>query len=685
LKNKDELLNEIEIYKKAREREKNARLQADQLLEEKTRELYLAHQELTQKYQELEKHASELELFQSLSRISQGTQTLNEVLQFLVDAICKLEKWPVGHVFLLKEGADKELVPSDIWYFDSEKDYHELHKITSDMHFEIGESLPGITLATEEPLYIEDVQNDSNYFRAKVCKNLGIRGTFCVPLKCNNKVLAIVEFFIPETHEEPTKGFSLINSFVRQLETLLERQQAQEQARESSLKLQQALVEVQQMAHHDPLTNLPNRRQFELTLKRNIASAKRYHKNLALLFVDLDNFKSINDRLGHDVGDLLLIEVGRRLQANVRTEDFVARIGGDEFAITLDSTAMEEAEVVAEKLIRSLKDPFKIANHDIIVSISIGISSFPESGSDYITLHKNADIAMYKAKELGRDNYKRFDITLETQYKKQLDIENDIDFALEKNEFFLVYQPIYDLLTKKIFGMEVLLRWQNDEHGLILPEEFIPIAEERGTIIPIGEWVLKEACIQYMKWRNEIKLDCKLLINISPRQLKDKSFLNSVVKITNETQMPLDKLEFEVTEAVLMSSPEESEDVLKKLSDLGIKIAIDDFGMGYSSLNRLKSLPISSLKIDKSFIQDIGTQGSNDLIVKSIIALAKELHIQMIAEGIEAKSQLNFLLDQNCPEGQGYYFAHPLTKNEMKKAFLENAGQFSDSSTPPKS
>lgn len=670
LKNSDVVV-EIETYKKARIRDKEARLAAEKLLEDKTRDLYTANQELKKKYSELERYSSELELFLSLSKLSQGTLNLEKVLQFFMDAVCKLEKWPAGHVYIPKQGNNNELVSAGIWHLDDKKKYKELYDITMAMTFQMGEGFPGIVVKTGKSLYIKNIEKDSRYLRTPVCKKVGIRGAFGIPLKCFDRIVALVEFFIPEGYIKNQRGIDLVLNFVHQLETLLEREDAQEEARISNLKLQEALIEVQQMAHHDSLTNLPNRRQFELTFKRDIASSNRYHKKLSLLYIDVDNFKSVNDRLGHDIGDLLLIEISMRLQASIRTGDFVARLGGDEFAILLAETSKEDAGVVAEKIISHLSKPCKIANHDIGISVSIGIASFPDGGLDYVTLCKNADIAMYKAKEIGKNNYKYYDVTLESQYKKRLDIENNVEFALHKNEFFLVYQPIYALDTQQIFGMEVLLRWEYPEYGLVSPEEFIPIAEEKGSIVAIGEWILKTACQQYMEWYHELDLRCKLLVNISPRQLKDKNFFDHVLKILSETGMPYNSLEFEITETALMNNPEESEEILKKLERLGIKIAIDDFGTGYSSLNRLKSLPISALKIDKSFIQDIGIQDNNDLIVKSIIALARELSLQAIAEGVEEKSQLEFLVTNHCPEAQGYYFNHPLTKEEMKRVFLE--------------
>lgn len=372
------------------------------------------------------------------------------------------------------------------------------------------------------------------------------------------------------------------------------------------------------MAHHDFLTGLPNRRQFETTLKKELASAQRHDHRLVLLYIDLDKFKAVNDQMGHDVGDLFLKEVASRLKSALRTEDFLARLGGDEFAIIALVSSPEYAQSIAEKLQQQVSGPCKISGYDLMISLSIGISSYPEAGTSYTDLCKNADIALYKAKEMGRNAYKFFDSSLEKDYKRRLDIERDIVQALKKEEFFIVFQPVYQLLTQKLRGLEVLLRWQHPLYGLIPPDEFLPIAEEKGVMVSIGEWVLRTACEQYMELFQTINLECALLINLSVMELKNSKFLEFVTKILKETQIPPHVLEFEVTEATIMSNQVNCEKIFNGLRNLDIKVAIDDFGTGYSSLKWLKLLPISSLKIDRSFIEEIGNMDNNDLIIKSI-------------------------------------------------------------------
>lgn len=657
-------LSALETYQQAYAREKKARLQAEQLLEDKTRELYSANQTLTEQYRFLSRHAAELELFLSLARFSLEKINFESIMQFFIDAICKLGNWPVAHVFVLNN--DNELISSGIWYFDDAKKYSELYEVTTAMSFPPGVGFPGRVVAEGKLIYIEDVTNCSYYRRPQVCKKLNLRGTLGVPIRCYGKVIAVVEVFTPDFYHADRHLHELLGSFARQLEILLERLSAEDEARENNLKLQQALAEVQQLAHYDIITGLANRLQFELTLKRELERSKHYKHKFALLYIDLDHFKLINDQYGHNVGDLLLREVATRLKSSIRKEDFAARLGGDEFAVIIKQVEkFEDAAIVAKSILENLKKSYQIDQHAIAITASIGISGYPEMGGELIALYKNADIAMYNAKKNGRDNYQYFTTMLQQQSERVLSLETSLHLALKKKEFFLMYQPIFDLQTKKIKGMEVLLRWQHPEYGVILPDEFVAFAEDKNLIVSIGEWVLGEACRQYMEWHSaNPRINYLLMINVSTRQLKDSTFVPFVKKILAETGISPYLLEFEVTETALMDELEESEKILSELRKLGINIAIDDFGTGHSSLSRLRQLTVSTLKIDKSFIKNLNEDDDN-LIVKSIIMLAKGLNLRLVAEGVETVSQERFLQKNNCSEVQGYYYSHPLKADEI--------------------
>jgi diguanylate cyclase (GGDEF)-like protein len=408
LKNED-LLKDLETYKQAYQREKKIRLESERLLENNSRELYVSNQELNKQYQQSEQRAAELEFFLSLARVAQQKLTLKKTLQFYVEAICKLTRWPVGHVYAPKNTDNYVLTSLNIWQLDDKDAYKSLYNTSTKMNFKIDEVLPGRILRTGEVLFIEDVANAPLYMRAKVCQKLKLRSTLGIPIKCYGKVVAIAEFFMPETYCQDQQMHNLVFSFTQQLETILERLKSEEEARENYIKLQRALAEVQKLAYYDPVTGLANRRQFEISLKQEIARAKRYHYTFALLYLDLDYFKSINDTFGHDIGDLLLQEVASRLQTNVRAGDIVARLGGDEFAIILGQLkTAKNAGAIAAQLLKSLRKPCKLAHHDVSVSFSIGIACYPEAGQDPVLLCKSADLALYQAKGAGRNRYQCF-------------------------------------------------------------------------------------------------------------------------------------------------------------------------------------------------------------------------------------------------------------------------------------
>ena len=421
------------------------------------------------------------------------------------------------------------------------------------------------------------------------------------------------------------------------------------------------------LAQHDFLTGLPNRVLLTERLSRAIGQARRHDKRVALMFIDLDYFKHINDSLGHAVGDQLLQMVAERLKICVRDTDTVCRQGGDEFVILL--TEIEEtrdAAPVAEKILAAFSDPCLIAGNELHVTLSVGISIYPDDAQDADGVMKNADTAMYHAKANGRNNYQFFTPEMNTLAVRRLFIEGNLRRALKQGEFMLYYQPKIDLITGLMIGSEALIRWQDPEHGLLHPNQFVPIAEESGLIVPIGSWVLREACRQVCAWQDSGLLAVPVSVNISAVEFRHKNFLEGVATILRETGMLPSFLELEVTESILMQDAESSASVLESLKTMGMQLAIDDFGTGYSSLSYLKRFPINTLKIDQSFVQDLGIDVDDASIVSAMIGMGKSLKQRVIAEGVETEAQLAFLRALQCDEGQGFLFGHPLPADQFE-------------------
>jgi diguanylate cyclase (GGDEF)-like protein/PAS domain S-box-containing protein len=414
-------------------------------------------------------------------------------------------------------------------------------------------------------------------------------------------------------------------------------------------------------AQHDFLTDLPNRMLSNDRLAQSIAMARRHGKQLAVIFLDLDHLKHINDSLGHAIGDRVLQAVAQRLVACVRSSDTVSRQGGDEFVILLSEVEhAKDAAFTAEKMRIALTAPYFIEQHDLHVSVSMGISVYPDDGQDAETLIKCADIAMYHAKESGRDNFQFFRQDMNVRAAERQSVEGHLRRALERHEFVLHYQPTVNLATGAIDGAEALVRWNHPEHGLTLPAQFIPIAEDCGLIVPIGQWVLREACLQARAWL-DLGLPFKQMsVNISDVEFHSNDFLDGVRAILRDTGLEPRYLELELTESVLMHDAASTSSVLEELSVMGVQLAIDDFGTGYSSLSYLRRFPIDTLKIDKSFVQDLTIDLDDPTIVSAVIAMGKSLKQRVIAEGVETRPQLEFLQRQHCNGGQGYYFSRPV-------------------------
>ncbi len=422
---------------------------------------------------------------------------------------------------------------------------------------------------------------------------------------------------------------------------------------------------IRRLANYDPLTNLPNRTLFGDRVGQAIRQAERTKEPLALMFLDLDRFKHINDTLGHDYGDKLLIEIGKRLEGAVRLQDTVSRLGGDEFVLLLPNTPSGGALVVAEKLLASVCEPCIIGNHELSVTPSIGVAMYPTDGKAFESLSKSADVAMYRAKREGRNTYRFFTQEMQDRSARQIQLEAMLRHAIKRDELSLHYQPQIDLASGDCVGVEALLRWKNPELGQISPGEFIPLAEETGLILPIGEWVLNTAARQMRAWLDAgspIKL---VAVNVSAVQLRQKDLPDVISRCLADADLPAEYMELELTESAAFANPELAFAMLAQLRSRGLMLSIDDFGTGYSSLSYLRRIEIDKLKIDQSFVRDLGKDPEDETLVNAIISMARSLRLKTIAEGVETVEQLEYLRRQGCNEVQGYYFSKPLPAPEL--------------------
>lgn len=432
------------------------------------------------------------------------------------------------------------------------------------------------------------------------------------------------------------------------------------------------------LATHDSLTSLPNRFMFSQILNLAIESAHRYHRKLAVFFIDLDRFKNINDTLGHEAGDFLLCEMAARLKQCLRASDVVGRLGGDEFVILLpEPESTEQIATVAQKILSASLNPIDINGQECRVTASIGICVYPDDGKDEQALMKNADIAMYRAKEEGKNNYQFYSPDIEARSLERLVLENNLRMALERNEFFLHYQAKRNLQTGEIAGVEALVRWQHPELGVISPAQFIPLAEETGLIVLIGRWVLKTACAQNVAWLKQGLPPLCMAVNLSVRQFFDEHLINDVADALRESGMQPELLEMEITEGMVMQDAERAIRILTAIKALGVRLAIDDFGVGYSSLAQIKRFPIDTLKVDSSFIRDIPQNREDRAITEAIIAMGRTLSLTVIAEGVETKEQEAFLRDHNCDQSQGYYFSKPISPEDFVSFMKKHAASTS--------
>jgi diguanylate cyclase (GGDEF)-like protein len=451
-----------------------------------------------------------------------------------------------------------------------------------------------------------------------------------------------------------------------------------------SIERKKSEKRILQLAFYDSLTGLPNQTSYRDRLQQVIAHARRYNRIAAVLFLDLDNFKRINDTLGHRAGDHLLKLVSERLNGTIRSSDSlsrnrsdklqttVARQGGDEFTLILTEIRNpEDAAKVAHRLVSKLSEPYKLEGYEVFITVSIGIAIFPVDGEDIDSILMNADAAMYHAKKQGKNNFQFYRLTMNERAMERLNLENDLRKALERDELLLHFQPKVGIESGKVVGMEALIRWQHPEIGMVSPAEFIPMAEETGLIVPIGEWVLQAACAQINAWQAQGLAPIPVSVNISSQQFQHQELLITIGRLLESSGIPPERLMLEITESVIMQNTDSTFDILNTLTAMGLRLLIDDFVTGYSSVSYLKRLPVFAIKIDRSFINDIATNPDDAAIIKAIIAMAQNLKLKVVAEGVETEEQLAFLRDEQCDVMQGYLFSRPLPAEEVSKLLAQ--------------
>ncbi|RXH15771.1 EAL domain-containing protein [Bradyrhizobium guangzhouense] len=523
-----------------------------------------------------------------------------------------------------------------------------------------GRGMSGTAFRTRQPCISNDYVNDSRVsaFHAVVRAD-GARSGAAFPLITHDKAVGVMIYMSTEYETFTTEFVELLERLADNVSFAMENFDRADEKNEADER-------IEYLASHDSLTDLPNRETFNGLLRGAIEEAQRHDHRFALLFIDLDRFKVINDSLGHEAGDLLLLEVANRLRNALRASDVVARLGGDEFVVILDQCGQIDAvQHIATELLAALAEPMELAGHECHTTASIGIAMYPANGADAQTLTKNADMAMYLAKEDGKNGYRFFSNEVKTQSIERLSLESALRRALEREQFSLHYQPKVDMETGQITGVEALLRWSHPDLGNVSPAQFIPLAEETGLIVPIGRWVLNEACAQAMAWQRRGLLPLSMAVNLSPRQFADEHLLQDVDEALAASGMSPVLLQLEVTESMMMRNVGRALKVLDAIQSRGIRLAIDDFGTGYSSMSLMKHFPIDTIKIDRSFVRDLPQDSEDQAIAQAIISMGKALGMTVVAEGVENAEQEAFLRTHGCDEMQGFLIAKPLPANQM--------------------
>jgi diguanylate cyclase (GGDEF)-like protein len=602
-----------------------------------------------------------------VTRLLGESETPDEAVPKIIQTICETLGWDyAGHWSLNRK---TESVHCCTTWKSARLDAAEFASWSKEKVFTLSDltsiSRPGHlgrVWASKEPIWIDDVSKDTLFRQVRIrnAVQYGIHSVFAFPILAGQEVIGALEFFSHTIRQPDEILMETARSIGIQIGQFCQRKQAEEQIR--------------YLAYYDSLTGLPNRTLFNQRLNHAVTQARRHKKNIGVLFIDLDRFKNINDTLGHEAGDYLLQEMAKRFKDCLRESDTVARLGGDEFVILLeDITDQKRAANVARKIIGTALSPFTIHGGEYHVTASVGISIYPEDGEDDQTLMKHADIAMYLAKDHGKNNYQFYSTQINVHSFERLALESSLRRALERQEFSLHYQAKVDLGSGCVTGMEALLRWMHPDLGMVSPALFIPLAEETGLIVPIGRWVINTACAQNKAWQDQGLPALPVSVNLSARQFNDEGLLRDVAQALKDSALSPKLLELEITESMVMYNPDKAVKLLTELRAMGISIAIDDFGIGYSSLSQLKRFPINTIKIDQSFIKELICNKEDAAITAAIIGLGRTLDLNVIAEGVETDAQVGFLQDHHCNEMQGYYFSRPIPAEEF--AELLRAGK----------
>ncbi len=600
-----------------------------------------------------------VQLLQMAAVAANEALTIETALQACLDYVCNHTGWPIGHVRLVID-AHGELVPTDVWHLEHPEHFSVFRQITQSTPSVHALGLPGRVLSGKKPVWIRDVTQDKNFYRTQLARDIGVKAALGFPVLVRSEVVAVLEFFVDRILDPDEKLLEVLGNVGTQLGRVIERKRAEER--------------MAHLIHHDALTQLPNRILFHDRLRQAMINAKRRDRLVGVAFLDLDEFKNINDSLGHDAGDMLLKFVAARLRAEVREGDTVARLGGDEFTlIFVDMAHVDDIARMARKILDLFAQPFLLMGRELFITASLGVTVYPLDNQNISELLKNADIAMYRAKGQGKNTYQFYAHEMTAKVHERLSLESQLRRALESSEFLLHYQPIVSGLDGSVLGVEALLSWENS-HGQISPAQFIPVAEETGLIVPIGEWVLNTACAQLARWQADGWPRLRMSVNLSVRQFRQQDMAGNVARALAAAGLNPEHLDLEITESILLEE-QSVINTLHELDSMGVEISIDDFGTGYSSLSYLKRLPIDTLKIDRSFVQNIPGDADDAAIALAILAMARSLGIRVVAEGVETAEQLAFLRRHGCDAMQGYFFSKPLPADELG-ALLRKTGRF---------